>query len=151
MRAKVASRAGGHAFEERFLNLEGLQLNVAYRQAIRDEKEQADLIGAIHKNWATRFDDSMKALMIFTNPALYKSWEDIKELDKYQAELKPEEFSNVWDELMQFIPQEVHVEDTKSNPLANVPILNSEVNEFLTGFVPYHKRMKEGDGTNGDE
>lgn len=141
----MANRSGGHVFEERFLNLEGLQLSIAYRQALRDEREQAELIGAIHKNWVTRFDDSVKALMIFTNPSLYKSWEEMKELNKYQQEVKPEEFPQLWDELMQFLPQEVHIEENVSNPLANVPALDPDINEFLTGFVPYKKRTKEGD------
>jgi hypothetical protein len=140
----VASRAGGHVFEEKFLRLEGLQLNIAYRQALKEEKEQADLIGAIHKNWADRIDDSVRVLMMFSNPTLYKAWEDMKELDKHEAELKPEEFPEVWEELMQFIPQEVVIEDIKEDPLAHLPV-NAALEDFLTGFVPYKKQVKEGD------
>lgn len=148
MRAKVASRARGHVFEKKFMDLEGIQLSLAYRQAIKDEKEQMDIVTALHKNWVTRIEDSVKALMLFTNPSLYKSWEDLKDISKHQDELKVEEFPEVWEELMKIIPQEVYVEDVKPDPLVNVPTVNPEISEFFTGFVPYNQRKKVTDHGN---
>lgn len=136
-------------FEKRFLDLEGFQLSLAYRQAIKDEKEHTDLLSSIHKNWVTRIEDSVKALLLFTNPSLYKAWEDLKDITKHQDELKVEEFPDVWNDLMQFVPQEVFVEDIKGDPLADLPLVNPEISEFLTGFVPYKQRKKVTD--NGDE
>ena len=44
MRAKIAKAAGGHVFEERFLRLDGIQLAIAYKQAVKEESEQFEFI-----------------------------------------------------------------------------------------------------------
>lgn len=140
MRAKVANRAKGHVFEDRFLKLDGLQLAIAYRQALKDEEAEHKLIRSIHENWVERFNSTFKALFLFTNPQMYGTWEQMKELDILRDEVKVEEFPELWDELMQFIPQEVIVDDSDDDPYAHIPKADPELEQMLTGFVPYKRR-----------
>jgi hypothetical protein len=144
MRAKIASRAGGHVFEERFLKLDGLQLAIAYRQALKEEKEEGEgkreTILAIHKNWVERVDNLFKALYMFTNPQLYKNYEDLKNLDALREEIKPEEFPDMWEEILNIIPNEVVVEDPEVDTSKTLPMIDPELEEILTGFVPYKSR-----------
>ena len=143
MRAKVAQRAGGHAFEERFLKLNGLQLAIAYKQAIKEENEKFEFIKAMNSNWSKKFDNLFKILFMYTNPKMYASVEEMKELNALREEVKAEEFPEIWDEIMQVIPEQIIVEDVV--PESNtIPSIDPETEQMLAGFVPYRGR-KDGE------
>lgn len=140
MRAKVAKKANGHVFEERFMKLSGLKLALAYRQAIRDETEDLE----IQKVWVKKIDTLFERLYMFTNPQMFKNVEDLKELQGLREEVKPEDFAETWEEILKVIPNEIIVEEPQNDLFGNVPEVDPETEEMLTGFVPYKKR-KEGD------
>lgn len=144
MRAKVAQRAKGHAYEDRFMNLSGLKLVVAYRQAMKEEKDDFDLIKTLNDSWSKRFHNLFKALFMYTNPKMYAAFEDEKELESLRAEVKPEEFPDLWEEITKVIPDQIMVEDPQSDPLGAIPTLNQEMEEIIAGFVPYVPR-KDGE------
>lgn len=144
MRAKIAQRAKGHVFEERFLKLRGLKLVLAYRQAIQEEKEEFDLIKTLNDSWSKRFGNLFKALFMYTNPEMYARFQEMKELDGLRAEVKPEDFPDVWDEIMQVIPNEITVEEPNFNPIDAIPAASQEMEEILAGFVSYQTR-KDGE------
>lgn len=137
MRAKVAKAARGHQFEERFLNLSGLQLAVAYRQAVKEEEEKFELVKTMNEMWSKKFDNLFKALYMYSNPSMYASYLEAKELEKLRGEVKVEEFPELWDEIMQIIPNEIVVEEPESDPMAHIPKVEPETEEILAGFIPY--------------
>lgn len=145
MRAKVASKAHGHVFEERFMKLSGLQLAIAYRQAIKEEKEHYDFLGELFQAGFKRLEENFKTLRMFTNPDLWVSIKQQEELKSMQEEVKAEEFGNIWDKMMQSIPSIVTVEDDRTNVGSSMPKLDKKTQEIITGFLP-KKRFKPREG-----
>ena len=143
MRAKVAQKAGGHVFEERFLKLDGIQLAIAYRQAIKEDNERFELIKSLNSNWSKKFDNLFKALFMFTNPKMYASVEEMKELNAVREEVKVDESPEMWEEIMQVIPSEIIVEDIAEETNV-IPSVDPETEQFLAGFEPYRGR-KDGE------
>lgn len=139
----MAKSANGHVFEDRFLQLNGIQLVIAYKQVMKEEEEQFKLIKSINQNWSKKFDNLFKVLFMFTNPKLYGAYEEMKELEDLKAEIKVEEFPEIWSELEQIIPDEVIVEDIQANG-SFIPEAAPEIEEYLTGFVSYMSK-KEGE------
>jgi hypothetical protein len=144
MRAKVASRAGGHVFEERFMKLEGVQLFLAYRQAIKEEEAQDNLIKVLNETWTTRFNNFFKVLYMMVDGEKWAAVEEMKKIAELREEIKPEEFPDLWAEIEQIIPSGIIVEEPEEDPLGNLPAIDPEIDEFLTGFRPY-KLKREGE------
>lgn len=144
MRAKVAKKAKGHVFEERFLSLEGIQLAIAYRQAVKEEESEYELIKTLNEKWSTKFDNLFKALFMFTNPKLYAAYEENKEMQKLREEVKEEDFPELWEELMKSLPEQIIVEDPEADTSNLFPSVDPETEEVLAGFVPYNLR-KDGE------
>lgn len=144
MRAKVASRAKGHVFEERFLKLNGIPLVVAYRQALREEEKDHTLIRVLNDAWTKRFEHFFKVLYMFTDMDRWVAIEQMKELEGLRGEINAEEFPDIWEEIMSVIPSTVIIEEPKADPFMSIPKLDPTLEEILTGFVPY-KIPKEGD------
>jgi hypothetical protein len=144
MRAKVASRAKGHVFEERFLKLEGIQLFLAYRQALKEEEAEFSLVKTLNDAWTKKFDNFFKVLYMMVDGEKWAMVEEMKELHKLREDIKVEEFPDMWAEFETWLPSEIVVEEPEADPLAHVPTIDSELDEIITGFVPY-KFKKEGD------
>lgn len=144
MRAKVASRAKGHVFEDRFMNLKGLQLMIAYRQALKEETKEKEETGEILKVAIERIEDNFKTLNIFANPKLWLKFEKEKELKEMREEINPDNFNEEWEKWMNILPQQVTVEeDVPDTP--NLPKLDPKIQEIFTGFLPKKKiTPKEG-------
>jgi hypothetical protein len=144
MRAKIASRASGHVFEDRFLKLEGIQLFVAYRQALKEEEEEFGLVKTLNDVWTKKLDNFFKVLYMMVDGDKWALIEEMKELGKLREEVKPEEFPTLWSEFEQWLPSEIVVEEPEQDPLSHIPTIDPELDEMITGFVPY-KFKKEGD------
>jgi hypothetical protein len=144
MRAKVASKASGHVFEERFMKLEGIQLFLAYRQAIKEEESQDNLIKVLNDSWAKRFDNFFKVLYMMVDGEKWAAVEEMKKIASLREEVKPEEFLDLWAEIEQLIPSEIIATAVEGDPLGGLPSIDPEMEEFITGFKPY-KFKKEGE------
>lgn len=144
MRAKVASRAGGHVFEERFMKLEGIQLFLAYRQAMKEEESQDSLIKVLNDTWAKRFDNFFKVLYMMVDGEKWAAVEELKKISELREEIKPEEFPDLWAEIEQMIPSEIFAVEIEGDPLGGLPSIDPEMEEFITGFKPY-KFKREGE------
>lgn len=145
MRAKVASNAGGHVFEERFMRLDGLQLAIAYRQAVKEDNEEKNTIKIIHENWAQRIEKLFETSFMFTNPKLYSAYQEAKEMEGLRAEIKEEEFPQIWEEMLKVLPEEITIVEPEPDPFAKIPALDPELDSVITGFVSYKNLIKEGD------
>lgn len=148
MRAKIASRAHGHALEKRFLELKPAQLLVLYRQAMVEEeeakREQIDLIRAVNDIWMQNFSTLFKDLQFFVNPQMFKMILEMKDLEKHREEVSAEEFPELWENIMKVIPQTFIVEDIQTN-YGNIPSISPEEEALFAGWVP-SKFMKNGGG-----
>lgn len=143
MRAKVASRANGHVFEERFTQLTDIQLMIAYRQALKEEEQEWDDKNTLNKHWAEKLDDLFEVLYIFVDAKRYNLVQQMKELEDHRAEVTPEEFPEVWDQLMQSLPEEIIVDEPDVDPLAGLPRISKEDEEFLVGIKRYQMPARE--------
>lgn len=130
-------------FEDRFMKLDGLQLAVAYRQAIKDQNDEFELIKTLNDAWTKRFENLFKVLYLYTNPELYSAYEQTKELEELRDELKPETFPQVWEEIMQQLPDQIIVEEDIPDPVDSIPTIDPETAHFLAGFVPYKDKLRE--------
>lgn len=145
MRAKVASRAKGHVFEERFKKLSGLQLIIAYRQATKDEQKEFSDLGDILQAAFKRFDNYFEELNIYTNPKLWMEFKKEKELNTMRDEVSPDNFNAIWEETMKFAPAVVMAEAPEPTLSKSLPKLDPKTQEILTGFLPKKRRtLKEG-------
>lgn len=139
MRAKVAERAGGHAFEERFMKLDPLQLAILHRHAIESEnqekQEKVDIFKEMTKVWFQKFDNLFETLQLFTNTELYRKKIELQKVEGLREELSEENFEEVWDELMNVIPEEYAVEEPKiEDELEDMP-LDPELEEKMVGWI----------------
>jgi hypothetical protein len=151
MRAKVAAHAGGHAFEQRFLDLHPLQLRILFEHARSEEKakrdQTVDLIRKLNDIWVHNFGEWFESLSFHSNPELFKK---IKKLQKELADgtlntdtVNEENFEEVWNELLNHIPSEVHIdlpEDQSSDRE-----MSKEVKDMIVGWVPFNERYKGGE------
>lgn len=144
MRAKVAEKAHGHVFEDRFLKLRGIQLVLAYRQAVKDEDADFEVVKALNESWKKRFETYFKALFMYTNPKMYAEFLETKDLEMHRDEVKPEEFPELWEEILESIPNEMTVEEEGIDPMGGLPTVDPHTEEILAGFVPY-KQRKDGE------
>lgn len=144
MRAKVAEKARGHVFEDRFLKLRGIQLVIAYRQAVKDENDDFEVVKALNESWKKRFETYFKALFMYTNPKMYAEFLETKDLELHREEVKPEEFPEIWEDILKSIPNEMTVEEEGIDPAGGLPTVDRQTEEILAGFVPY-KLRKDGE------
>lgn len=146
MRAKIAQRAKGHVFEDRFMKLNSLQLMVAYRQAIKEEKEEVERLGEIYQAGFKRLEENFKELRIYTNPKLWMDLENEKKLQVMRDDVNVDNFDETWNEMMEFIPKTVTVEENvPSLENSKLPKLDKKTQELITGFLPKRKvKPKEG-------
>ena len=150
MRARVAKAAKGHVFEDRFMELNGLKLALAYRQAVKDHNEDFELIKTLNDAWTKRFENLFKVLYMYTNPQLYSAYEQSKELEGLREELKPESFPEVWKEIMEQLPEQIIVEEDVADPSDHIPKVDPETADFLAGFVPYKQKLREEGDDHGN-
>jgi hypothetical protein len=134
MRNIVASHYGGHAFEKRFLDMDFLQLRILYEQVIQDRQQKNDdkleLIKVLNNFWTKKMDIHFDTLLMFVNPEAYKLVEEQKQLKVLQAEVKTEEFPDMWNDLMAFIPETYEVSDIPEvNPIDKLPPVDTEMEE----------------------
>lgn len=146
MRAKVAQRAKGHVFEERFMNLSGLQLIIAYRQAVKEEQKEFETLGETLQATFKRFDRYFEDLNIYTNPKLWMEMQKEQELKVMRDEVNENNFDEEWAKVMSFAPATVMaVEEKPDIKNSSLPKLDPKAQEILTGFLPKTKRQpKEG-------
>lgn len=148
MRAKIASRAKGHALEDRFLRLNPIQLRLLYRQAIEEEeeekKEQVELIKTINDIWLHNLSAMFKELQLFTNPKMYQAMLEVKELEQYREEVKAEDFPKMWEEMMKVVPKTFIVEDVVSE-YKGLPDISPEEEALFAGWVPSKFREDGGE------
>lgn len=148
MRAKIASRAKGHALEERFLDLDLTQITLLYHQAMKEEKEENEekfeIINAVNKVWFKHLNTLFTNLQIFTNPKLFKALEDEKKLNVYREDLNEDNFMEEWDKLMDVVPEEFIVDDYKQEKLI-LPEIDDDVEELIAGWVSQGKQRKVGE------
>lgn len=146
MRAKIAQRAKGHVFEDRFVKLNGLQLILAYRQAIKEETAEFEMWGEILKTGFERLEDNFKTLQIFTNPQLWAEIKKQEDLKVMQEEISTDNFDAIWADTMTFAPEVVTVEaNIPDINNSSLPKLDKKTQDIITGFLPKktHK-PKEG-------
>lgn len=146
MRAKVASRAKGHVFEERFMKLSGLKLIIAYRQAVKEEQKDFDTLGEILQIGFQRFDHYFKELNIYTNPDLWMKFKQEEDLTVMRDQVNPDNFESIWEDTMKFAPAMVVAEEAIPDiNNSGLPKIDPQLQNVLTGFLPKNKRTpKEG-------
>lgn len=146
MRAKVASRAKGHVFEDRFMKLSGLKLIIAYRQALKEENKEFETLGEILKTGFNRLEENFKTLNMFTNPDLFVRVKQEAELKTMREEIDENNFDDIWAETMSFAPKTVTVQENVPDiNNSTLPKLDKKTQDLITGFLPKRKiTPKEG-------
>lgn len=149
MRARIAAKSGGHAFEERFLKLDPAQLYVLFLQTLEEEKTertgQIALIKKVNEVWFKKLDNISEGLQFFSNPKMYKAKLDLDKLGEHREEINEDNFLETWDQLMQEIPDTYVVDE----PTASVedhlmPDENDEAWEQMTaGWISNSYKYKE--------
>ena len=153
MRAKVASRSGGHVFEKRFVEMSQLQLIIAYRQIVREEEQerkkeggQLEIVKTLHEIWMKRIGRLEDNLSFFNDRELYSHVQEMKEIAKHREEVKPEDFPEIWDEMMEHLPQQIFVEDETPDPGDSYESVNAEMDELITGWYNNSMKYKQEEG-----
>jgi hypothetical protein len=149
MRSKIASRAGGHALERRFLELDNIQLMLLYRNAAREERvekeEKAELIQVLHEKWVENFQIWFEGQQMYSNPGLFQKMRELKDLVAHRAEVSVEEFPILWENLMQTIPKEIIAEEPRTTPIDFLPESNDpELEKLFAGWVPRGLKNEQG-------
>ena len=147
MRAKVAAHVGGHAFEQRFLNLDMAQLFVLFEQAKKEEKKEHDRKMEFTKNlndiWFNNFNEWFKTISFYSNPEVYNKVQEMKDQvsEIESSRIDESNFEEMWQTILQEIPSEVRVEfaDEKHSPIQEV---TGELKDVVVGWVPFNKRIK---------
>jgi hypothetical protein len=150
IRAKIASRSGGHALEKRFLDLDITQLYVLYAQALAEEaeerKEKMQLVKSVNDAWVDNFSSWFRDLRLFVNPDIHFKLQELEKLEIERKEITAEEFPNEWAKILKAIPNTYVVSDQKQESIGYLPIVDSDTEEMIAGWVPspYFKR-NDGD------
>lgn len=134
MRAKVASRANGHVFEDRFQKLEGKHLIIAYKQAVKEDKQRYEEIKILEKVLDRKFEN----LYMFADKDLYQQVQQYKEMGQHREEIPEEEFPELWEEILTQIPEAIVAEEPEQDPYANLLKADQETEDYLAGFTPYN-------------
>ena len=139
MRARVAKSCNTHALDPTITSLSLSQLSLLYKQTMQEEKEESEekysLIKELNNFWAKNFGTLFENLEFFVNPKMYQRLEELKELEVYREEVKPEDFEEEWDKMMEILPDAYEVQDVESrNPLDDLPEMDLE-EDILAGWV----------------
>lgn len=146
MRSKVARSSGGHAFEDRFLNLSELQLVILYNDISREEEkektEKMELVKMMNELWSNKFNGLFEVLRFFVNPQMYKAVKEMEEIKHLEKEVSVENFSEEWEKMMEMIPTEYIVDDRPVD-LESVSEHDPEFEELLTGWLEVSKKYNK--------
>lgn len=117
-----------------------LQLFILYKQVQKEKsrkfEEKKDMFEYIFKNFQTLFDE----LQLFVDPKLFQKKMELREQKELLQEtgdhVTVDNFDEVWEELMEVIPQEYVVEDAVdlSHPLFNAEE-DKEFEQLLSGWI----------------
>lgn len=151
MRARVAAHSGGHAFEERFLNLDPAQLSVLFLQTLEEDKRKdrktVELVKSIKEVFFKKLDYMTESLQMFSNVKMFKAMMDLKDTEKHRQEIKPEDFNEEWEKLMEVIPEEYIIEEPTSNLEAQMMKSDNappdEIDDLLSGWVEKSWKHRE--------
>lgn len=149
MRAKVAAKYGGHAFEDRYMKLDPTQLTILFFQALEEDKKEreghVDLIKAVKELLFQKLDAMSELHQVFTNPKMYKAKMDMAEIKEHSKEINEDNFLETWDELMAVIPEEYVVDET-STSVENYLSVEDEKDEWaelISGWKSTSRKYKE--------
>lgn len=148
MRAKVASRMNTHALDATLLKLNPLQLSLLFGQAIKEEKEEKKEKMELVKFWNENLQNVVKALQIFIDPKLYKHMKDMEEIEVLREDISEDNFADVWDQMMDVIPQIYEVEEYQADHSDLLIDEDDELSEMIAGWVSLSEKansIKEGE------
>jgi hypothetical protein len=138
MRNTVASHYGGHALEKRFLDMDFLELRILYEQAMRDKKktneDKWEMIKMLNEFWVENFNVHFENLLMFTNPEAYKMVQEMKDIEGLRGEIDAEDFPEMWNDLMDILPNECIVSDIEADHEASIPVASPEMDEVFSGW-----------------
>ena len=91
-----------------------------------------------------RIEQLFEISNIFTNPKAFQYIQEQKALEKVREELPPEEFDNIWKDLMESGVPEVMVMEEVTSEGNQLPHFNKDLQDLVAGFIPFNDR-KDGD------
>jgi hypothetical protein len=136
MRAKIASHAGGHAFEERFLKLDPIQQIILYSHAVKEENDKKQEVVDVLQTVFKKFDNLFESIQFFTNPELFKRKLELEKVKNLRNEVTEDNFETMWEQTLSIIPNEYIIEepDVLEDFLENQNP-DPEFDDLMTGWI----------------
>lgn len=129
------------------MNLSPIELFILYRQAIKEENEERqekyDTIKQVSESWSKNFKVLFENLQLFVNPTMFKILQEEKELALHRTDLSPDNFDEEWAKMMQFVSEEVVIEEPTVETTSLLPSVDDDIEEMIAGWVSHKYKPPE--------